>query len=213
MTAYVTWRTNGSGEKFLDTYSTIAGDKPELIPPQGVNADEVAIPYPLDVIFGTWEGVFSTPLSQLFYAPAGTTVLQLVPITSWHYVVTTYDLGPPSFIVVNFLPGEGFLRIQVTPEIEQFFPLAYPGLEVDPPLSWGEIKDRGRSIIVTDLLPYVTSSAITGDPVAPSVVAVQSVCVDPESSYATPLDALPDFQSGAIGIAITAGYPWPPPLA
>lgn len=212
MTSWITWGENALGQRTLAGYGGIDGNRPELIPSSSTPSELVALPSPLNQFCSNWNEAFQSGLTQFYVAPATSTVLQLVPITSYYYPVSAYDTDPLYIIVVK-RPGETDWYGEETPVVRSFFTQAYPGKEIDPPLTWDDIKRRGLDIIGQELTPYVNSSVITGEPIDPSVIAVQAVCADPESEYVSPMDALPNFQQGAAGVALNLGQSWPPPLA
>lgn len=210
--SWLTFQEDETGLIKLSGYGATEGEDYE-IPAGSVSTDDIAVPYPLNTFCQTWaEAATYPPLNEFYYLDQNDE-LQLIPITSYYIPLTAFSYDELELYIVEASPDLEFLVRRDSPQVDLFFSLAYPDEYAIGPMTWETIKERGKDIIGSELTPYVTSSIVTNTPIDPSVTAVQAVCVNPEDTYETPLEALPHFQGGAAGIALNLGDPWPPPLA
>lgn len=211
MTSWISFSENSLGLRVVDGYAEVDEDNVERIPQGSYNTADVPLPSPLSSLFPNWNEAIQSGLTSFYYVSQQEIEFFLLPIESYYFPVSAWEPEPLLTITVDFGGGE-FRYLEQSDVNTLFFQLAYPTKLVNPPLSWEDLTNRGKQIIALDLAPYANSSVITGDPVDSSVVFVQNVCVNPESQYDSPMEALPDFQRGAAGIALSLGQPWPPAL-
>ena len=199
-----------SGLKLLSTYGEVATNSPSFVIPSGaIYTEALPLPVPLNGIVDNWSEAFDYQLNQ-FYRADNDLNLFLKPITNWYQLGTLYGEEEINWVKINFT-GMQALYYQLTPQLQSLLNVGYPGKEVQAPLTWEQIQERGVTII-NELTPWVNSAVITGTPVDPSVVAVQEVAANPQGYYTSPYQAAPYFRLGAAGVALNLGEPWPPAI-
>lgn len=208
MVAWIGTLPEQSGLRIASYYAVCNTNNPDYTVPSGeIDAESLAVPAPLQAIVDTWADVFTYGLSN-FVAFDSLGEVSMAPMDSWYYSLNPYSNEDVSNAIYT-LTGYAAQAIILNEKTQELLTTYYSSFETTPPVDWTDL-DRAFQNIQLGLGAWANDSVISGNPVDATVVTVRDICVDPQSYYATPEEALSWVKLGADGLASSQGLVMPP---